>query len=631
MNPKDPKVIQTKKIKNTLKVVSAFLILGFGFVWLSWASDPWTQKMDDLAKWTHFIVSFLSRWWVILANLAGKLMSNDMIYWSFMHLDVFIRKTRNIMKNFANYTLWFLFLYMIIQSIIKKDSATDIIKKKIVWFVVAGVLIQASRFLFAAVIDIATISVTTISSIPSQILQSDIWLQRKLAQLNAEAWVSIPSTWTIKTWRQLTFDPNKKLQDNQQYITIKEIPLKQEITQENYLDMILPSYNTISWPLLFFGTSIFKFQDYSIPNPETSDSRKRLMEFWLNLIIILIYSIAMLGLVIINFFRIFFLRITIIFSPFIIIILTKVIDNSKIKDSNMGFLKDISIGKILSLIFKPVIFMAYISIMMIFVIWVKAILVPMSWWNVNLNDEVVINSKQTINASDIKSYDSSIKSNWIFEFSVNWAKNSLADLIVAAFTLFLMRFLLKAALSTWSGVKFIDDKVKSMTDSAQRIAWQMPIVPIAWWIWVNSVVWPGWLISEIKGSISSNMDKENLEKLQKAFPKLYRNNWINYELEKAAKSSDTRAFWDKSKSHANSTKWWISYSDTSNGRQNSMNTRYTTHKNSTKDWRNRDNVKDIDTFIERNYLKIHTEMWWRPSDRPKDIEAFKIKKYWAKS
>ena len=304
MNPKAQKAIQTKKIKSTLKLVSAFLILGFGFVWLSWASDPWTQKMDDLAKWTHFIVSFLSRWWVILANLAGKLMSNDMIYWSFMHLDVFIRKTRNIMKNFANYTLWFLFLYMIIQSIIKKDSATDIIKKKIVWFVVAGVLIQASRFLFAAVIDIATISVTTISSIPSQILQSDIWLQRKLAQLNAEAWVFIPSTWTIKTWRQLTFDPNKKLQDNQQYITIKEIPLKQEITQENYLDMILPSYNTISWPLLFFGTSIFKFQDYSIPNPETSDSRKRLMEFWLNLIIILIYSIAMLGLVIINFFRI---------------------------------------------------------------------------------------------------------------------------------------------------------------------------------------------------------------------------------------------------------------------------------------------------------------------------------------
>lgn len=628
MNPQAQKAIQTNKIKNTLKLVSAFLILGFGFIWLSWASDAWSQKMDDLAQVTHFIVSFLSRWWALLANIAGKLMSNDIIYWSFMNLDVFIRKTRNIMKNFANYTLWFLFLYMIIQSIIQKDSATDIIKKKIVWFVVAGVLIQASRFLFAAVIDIATISVTTISSIPSQILQSDIWLQRKLAQLNAEAWVSIPSTWTIKTWRQLTFDPNKKLQTNQQYITIKEIPLQQEITQENYLDMILPSYNTISWPLLFFGTSIFKFQDYSIPNPETSDSRKRLMEFWLNLIIILIYSIAMLGLIIINFFRIFFLRIAIIFSPFIIIISTNIIDKSKVE-----FLKGVSIGKIFSLIFKPVIFMAYISIMMIFVIWVKAILVPMSWWDVNLNDEVIINSKQTINASDIKSYDSSIKSNWIFEFSVNWAKNSLADLIVAAFTLFLMRFLLKAALSTWSGVKFIDDKVKSMTDSAQRIAWQMPIVPIAWWIWVNSVVWPGWLISEIKGSISSNMDKENLEKLQKAFPELYGNNWINYELEKAAKSSDTNAFWDKSKAHANSTKWWISYSDTSNGRQNSMNTRYTTHKNSkdsTNDWRKRDDVTSIDTFIEQNYLKIHKEMWSNETN-PTSADDFKKKTYWAKS
>jgi hypothetical protein len=616
---------KSKKTINTLKLVSVFLLVGLGFVWLSWASDPWTQKMDDLAQVTHFIVSFLSRWRAIFATIAGKLMSNEIIYWSFMNLDVFLRKTRNVMKNFANYTLWFLFLYMIIQSIINKDSATDIIKKKIVWFVVAWVLIQASRFLFAAIIDIATISVTTISSIPAQILQSDIWLQRKVAQLNAEAWVSIPSTWAIKTWRQLTFDPNKKLETNQQYITIKEIPLQQEITQENYLDIILPNQSTISGPLIFFGTSIFKFQDYSITNPETKDSRKRLMEFWLNLIIILIYSIAMLGLIIINFFRIFFLWIAIIFSPFIVIVSTNVIDKSKIK-----FLEDISIAKIMTLIFKPVIFMAYISIMMIFVIWVKAILVPMTWWDVNLNDEVVIKSQANTDPSAIKTYDSSIQSNWIFEFSVNWAKNSLADLIVAAFTLFLMRFLLKAALTSGSGVKFIDDKVKSMTDSAQRIAWQMPIVPIAWWVGVNSVIWSGWLVSQISNSISSNMDKDNLEKMAKAFPQLDRSKKTNSKLEKAAKSSDPKDFWTESKSHAKS-QWWISY-ERSTERQNAMQTRFDTNKKDEPNGRKRKNLDTLDKFIDDkgNLAKIHQDMWWKVWDQPISKETFISKTYWKK-
>jgi len=44
----------------------------------------------------------------------------------------------------------------------------------------------------------------------------------------------------------MTFDPNKKLTNNELWITTEQRALEKPITQNNYIDMILPSYNTIS-------------------------------------------------------------------------------------------------------------------------------------------------------------------------------------------------------------------------------------------------------------------------------------------------------------------------------------------------------------------------------------------------
>ena len=621
MNHTAEQQMKTKNRINALKVVSVFLIIWFVFVGLSFAKDAWTQKVDNLAKIFHFLVSFLSRWRALLATLAGKLMSNDLIYGSFMHLDIFLRKTRNIMKNFANYTLWFVFLYMIIKSLIEKEWANDIIKKKLVGFILAWVLIQASWFLIWAVVDVSTIAVTAIWAIPWQILQSDMWLQKKIGYINAWWWANLTSTWEIMTWILITFDPNKKLTNNEQYITTESTALDKPITQDNYLDMILPSYNTISWPLIFFGTSIFQFQDYSFSNPNTTTSWKRLMEFALNLLIIVIYSLAMLALVIINFFRIFFLWIVIIFSPFIILL--AVFKQTKILPE-IKWMEMIAIWNIIKLIFKPVIFMAYISIMMIFVIWVRAMLIPMNGWDVKLNEEVTINSQMVKE----NSWDSSIKADWIFHFSVNWAKNSIADLIVYFITIFLLRFLLKTAVSSWSWISFVDKKLESMTKSAENIAWQVPIVPIAWWIWVNSLRWSDGLISKATWSLSNKMSEESVDKLAERFPKLYVDRWTNYDLEKAAKDTDRpNEFWNKSQSFASSI-GWISYSWTDNWSKEwtkSMQTRFTANKDK-KPWPwKREDWITLDKFIELNYIEIDKEMWW---DWVSNKEEFKNKPYW---
>ena len=51
------------------------------------------------------LLKFLSWGWMILAFLAGKLMSNEFIYGTFIHLDSALFQMWNYMKNIANFIL----------------------------------------------------------------------------------------------------------------------------------------------------------------------------------------------------------------------------------------------------------------------------------------------------------------------------------------------------------------------------------------------------------------------------------------------------------------------------------------------------------------------------------------------
>ena len=72
-------------------------------------------------------------------------MTNDFVYGAFIHMDVYLWKIRNIMKNFANFTLAGLVLVSIIKGLVGKEALD--VKKIITNTLVAGILIQASRFL----------------------------------------------------------------------------------------------------------------------------------------------------------------------------------------------------------------------------------------------------------------------------------------------------------------------------------------------------------------------------------------------------------------------------------------------------------------------------------------------------
>jgi len=62
--------------------------------------------------------------------IAGKFMTNDIVYGAFMNLDKYLWDIWNIMKNFANFGLTFMILFSIIKYVIDKDKAEN--PKKIV-------------------------------------------------------------------------------------------------------------------------------------------------------------------------------------------------------------------------------------------------------------------------------------------------------------------------------------------------------------------------------------------------------------------------------------------------------------------------------------------------------------------
>ncbi|MBP6910614.1 hypothetical protein KBC03_03360 [Patescibacteria group bacterium] len=106
---------------------------------------------------------------MLLAFLAGKLMSNDFIYGTFVHLDSALFKLRNYMKNIANFMLGFLFLFGILKSLFEKDAFQ--LKKILPRYLIAGVMIQMSWFIMGAFVDLANIATAAVGAFPMQFIQ----------------------------------------------------------------------------------------------------------------------------------------------------------------------------------------------------------------------------------------------------------------------------------------------------------------------------------------------------------------------------------------------------------------------------------------------------------------------------
>ena len=107
-----------------------------------------------------------------LVTVAGIAMDNQLVYGSTIGFDTSLRKVRNIAKNIANFALGFIFLFYLFNCLIKKGGDTKEIVGIVKKILISGILIQASRFITAAAVDISTIATYGVGGIPLSVMDN---------------------------------------------------------------------------------------------------------------------------------------------------------------------------------------------------------------------------------------------------------------------------------------------------------------------------------------------------------------------------------------------------------------------------------------------------------------------------
>ncbi len=196
-------------------------------------------------------------------------------------------------------------------------SDTTALKKVISKVLVAGVLVQASWFIIAATLDISNIVTSTLGTLPGQIISTTPEVAGDFSQ-NSHIFFQ----------KHIQFNINTKKGTKAEPIEIENMG---EAEQAKVTDMLLPTYKSLSGPLLFLGISVLKIQDYTYNEHEGYDFSDLLIDVGIDGLVLLIFSVSLLLLFVFNFLRVFVLWIIIPFSPLLIVL--KVLDIAKLKNS----------------------------------------------------------------------------------------------------------------------------------------------------------------------------------------------------------------------------------------------------------------------------------------------------------
>lgn len=544
------KFIKTNLNKKWLyKAICLFFIIWFFIGIPVFAQNQTTTTTQDSIRFfgvaIETILSLLSRLWIFLASIAGKLMTNDRVYGSAFHLDIYLWKLWNIMKNFANFALAALVLVEVVKIAIGKSK--EWVSKIFVNTLIAAVLIQASWFVMWAVIDISNITVSAVGSFPRIFMQEDENIKKEIENV-------------ASGFHQFSYEID--LANNK---TIRN-PSNTDLTQDqknNLIQSILPDTNSVSGPLIFMWASIFRFNEAtSIVWLEKVDWGTITLSITMKLLVIVFYTIALLFLVVANIIRIWFLWMFIVLSPIIVLYLTF------LKKWSDGITKYFDISSVLKSIFKPTIFVWYISLMLIVLLLVKTFLLGNPdteiWWVQISADKGV--SKFAI--SDI--WNVEIKWN-LFADNISKGQSTFSEIVVFLLWIFLMRQLVKLALKDdWPVWKAMD----SIWINYDLMKWamsNMPVLPWGFWIgnyknaltkqtketlkWVG-IKWNGkW---DFKASFDKEWEAQLEWKIQKALGiKPYRSKDIHWEKLESSIGKNGN-FWWESRNIANEIQWWLS-------------------------------------------------------------------------
>lgn len=120
-----------------------------------------------------------------LLAIAGASMDNTLVYGDIFYLDKALWQFWQMIRTFANFALGFIFIASIIISFFgaekkfEKISVKTIIKK----LFLAGILINMSWFIVAALLDLSTVLVFSLGAMPLNVIREDVQTEEGLGKV----------------------------------------------------------------------------------------------------------------------------------------------------------------------------------------------------------------------------------------------------------------------------------------------------------------------------------------------------------------------------------------------------------------------------------------------------------------
>jgi len=380
---------------------------------------------------------------------------------------------RNICKNFANFGLLGILLRQIIQYITNKSGDIQSIVTK---SVIAWVLIQASWFIMAVLIDISSIATAAISSFPTHFIDNNALEKQSISDEIAK-----------------NIQANLYKLDSEGKLSIEPNPNSTETTINDLIEKITPKNDSVVWPLVYIWASTLKIQN-AINNSTKAEPGKIVTTSVLQFLLIAIYFVTLLLLLIANIIRIWLLWVIIPISP--ILILMFVIN----KDLGKSWIvKNFNISVILNAIFKPVIFAWVLSLVLIFIVTMQRVMT--TWNDKSFSIQwTTFSSSWTLASMEVDQLFKATINDTIFTDLSNTSKNIFSNIIIYFATIFLLRYLVKTAVTSWwwtiwdtmtKATWFVEDMAKTapiikwISTGAMLETWKSSIINIWKAAWIN--------------------------------------------------------------------------------------------------------------------------------------------------
>ena len=463
------------------------IIIVVSILVISWFSD-WSFA-DDGSSWLesftevlNFAISILSWVWIWFAKWAWEFLTNKWVYWESLKLDTLLWQYWNIVKNFANFWLWFYFLYIVFKSLILKEDVTKKIKDIILWILVAWIWIQASWFLVAAVIDVSTITLVAAGSFPAQVISKSEDLGESIHRSINDYLRDNNEEINEKAWKLFVLFPTNA--QSEQFIKTYPITLTWSLTEEELFDNILPNRDSVSWPLYYLGFTIL---DASIlPSVKKAGDEwwkatlvNTILQWWTTIV----YALEMLVLLIFSVMRVLYIWIFIILSPLVILLWCIQKWSGWDKSSGSWFTesitKHVNFGSFFWNVFKPTIIVLLMGLTVIFVSLMNKVIVD----NVNKNVDiwwvkfVSSEDKRTNLEWDDPTYTTTLDSD-LLHFGLIRASQTLLWLFLSIMTVILVYMIIKVWFKMWGWEDFVSSKMKWVQDLVGKWLSMVPIVPV---------------------------------------------------------------------------------------------------------------------------------------------------------